>query len=260
MDTPITATFNGYVLQNAFYRSQIIQHTDSPLRDLQIESRARADGFTIVNAKYMTKDIEIEGKLSCSTRDELVRKIDELKLNLNGVSGNLDITYGASTRRYFCTVSMIDLPEDFYNINNVPYRIKFTAADPFGYATASGIASFPAQTAMLKDVIITVSGSAPADPVLYLTINSATNMNLVTFSNQNTGELIIITKPNAANFNPADQLVVNCHTKEVYINGSGLDYTGRFPSMNPPETTLRLEITAVAANYDLTYRYLPAYL
>ena len=258
--TPITASFNGYSLQNAYFHSQIIQHTEMPNRDLQLEPKARADGFNIVNAKFTQKIIEIDGKLSTTDGATLASKIDEMKLNLNGISGNLIIDYGSTQRLYFCTVSKIELPEDFYNINNVPYKITFTCADPFGYTTNSGIASQTGATSLLNDTILTVSGSINSDPVVYLTVNSATNMNLVTFSNEYTGENIVITKPMAANFNTADQLIINCRTKQVQINGSGLDYTGRFPTMNPPTAQLRIAITATSANYNLIYRYLPSYL
>lgn len=260
-NTPYNAVFNGYSLQNVYFRSQTIQHTNIPGRDLQVESRARADGFTIVNAKFTTKNIEISGKLSASSREALIEKIDEMKLKLNGISGNLDIDYGDGIRRYFATVSKLELPEEFYNINNVPYTIIFECNNPFGYATTSGVASFPANTAMLKDIILTVSGSINSDPVVFITINSGTqNMNLVRFSNESTGEIIVVTKPNAAYFLPADQLIINCSSKRVQINGSGLDYTGRFPTMNPPTQQLRLALQADAVNVDIIVNYLPAYI
>lgn len=258
---PYSISFNNYSLQSASYRTRTMQHTNQPNKFVQMESRARADGFNIVNVRYQTRTIEVEGMLSAADRASLVALIDTMKLNLNGVSGNLDIAYGNETRRYFATVQSLDLPEDFYNITSVPYKIIFVCADPFGYPTSSGIASIPGVTTMLKDLVVTVSGSINSDPVLFVTINSGTvGMNLVTFSNELTGEVIIISKPNAAVFNQGDILIINSRTKQVQINGSGLDYTGRFPTMNPPSAQLRVAIQGSQVNYDLVVRYLPAYL
>lgn len=258
---PYRIYFNAYLLQDANFRTRIIQHTSTPRRNLQLESRARDDGFTIVNAKYTTKTIEVEGRISAADRASLVAKIDQLKLNLNGVSGNLDIDYGNDTRRYFATVQSIDIQEDFYNISVVPYVITFQCADPFGYPTTSGNISQSNITTALKDIVVSVSGSINSDPVLQLTIQSGTsNMSLVTFSNETTGEFIVVSKPGAAAFTQGDVLIVNCAAKQVQINGSGLDYTGRFPTMNPPTAQLRVAIQATAVKYDLIMRYLPAYL
>lgn len=255
-----TITFEGYSLQDATFRSRIIQHTDSPARIIQSESKARADGMTIVNTKYVNRVIEVEGRINADDRADLVAKIDELKLNLDGVSGQLKIGYGDDQRLYFATVERIELPEDFYNINFVDYKVVFFCADPFGYATASGVVSLTGQTAALKDVIITVSGSVQTEPVLHFTVNSATGMQLLTFSNENTGENIVINKPDGSDFSASDEIIINAKRKEVQINSSGIDYTGRFPTIAPATTTLRVEIQATAVDYDLTYRYLPAFL
>lgn len=251
-------TFNGYSLQSANVRSRIIQHTNTPDRLIQIEPRARADGMTVVNVKFQQREIEVEGQISNTNRQTLVALVDQLKTALAAVSGNLLIDYGDSQRLYFATVDKIEIPEDFFNINFVDYKVTFICADPFGYATASGIASFTNQTAMLKDVVLTVSGSVPADPIMYLTINTANTVQIFELSNENTGESIVVNKP-GGNFSNGDQIVVNCKSKQVQINGSGVDYTGRFPSISPATTTLRLQFTATSVNYDLVYRYLPAY-
>lgn len=252
-------TFNGYSLQNASFRTRIAQHTNIPSKVIQAETKARADGLTIVNVKYSSRQIEVEGQLTAADRATLVGLIDEMKLNLNGASGALEIDYGNSVRRYYATVDRLDMPEDFYNITSVPYRITFFCADPFGYATTSGNLSFPGQTAMLNDTIITVSGSVDSDPVVQLTINTATGFSMINVSNEGSGEQIIVTKP-GGNFQAGDVILVDSRRKVVEINNSGVDYTGRFPSLTAPSTRLRVALQATAVDYDLVIRYSPLYI
>ena len=254
-------TFNSYSLQDSSYRTKVVQHTNTPIRNIQAESRARADGLTIVNTKYVSRDIVVEGQLTAATRDALVQKIDEMKKKLaNDASGTLDIDYGNSTRRYFATVQKLEIPEDFYNITAVPYTVYFFCADPFGYATSSGIVNLTSKTDLLLDTVLTVSGSVNSDPVLIFTVNSASGFSLLTFSNETTGESIIVNKPAGADFSAADQVIINCQTKQVHINASGLDYTGRFPSIAPETARLRVALSATSANYDAKYQYAPRFL
>lgn len=257
---PTTITFNSYSLQSTSFKTRIIQHTNIPGKLIQTEARARSDGQSVVNVRYSNRVILVEGHLSAATRDLLVQKIDEMKLNLDGISGTLDIAYGSTTRRYYGTVQKLDLPEDFFNIDNVPYSIEFLCADPFGYATGSGIVSVLGSTQFLQDLIVTVSGSATGQPTARINFTTTSGVNLVTFSNETLGDAIVISKPGGGYFQALDQLVINSETKQVFLNGSGLDYSGRFPTLEPPTAALRLALQAVQVNYDLIVQYVPTYL
>lgn len=257
-----SVTFNNYSLQNSNFRSRIIQHTDIPGKVIQAEARARADGLNLVNVRYTSRIIEVEGLLTTTTRDALVTLIDQMKLNLNGVSGVLDIDYGNGTRRYYATAQDLQIKEDFYNISSVPYSVKFFCADPFGYATTSGNLNFTSQTALLNDKLITMSGSIDSDPVVTLTLTTITALNLITVSNENTGEAIIVSKPGGANFSNSDVVIVDSRRKLVQLNSSGLDYTGRFPTLEADGTQQRLRVAlqATSVNYTLNIKYSPRYL
>ncbi len=260
MSTPFSISFNSYVLQNSSFRTQIIQHTNIPTKIIQTETKARADGLTIVNVKYGQREINVEGLLSASDRNTLVGLIDTMKLNLKDASGVLDIDYGNSTRRYYATVADLQLPEEFYSITSVPYKIKFICADPFGYATVSGMISLPGQTALLLDTVITMSGSIDSDPAIQLTINTGSSVSLITLSNESTREVIIISKP-GGNFANSDVLMIDSKNKSVKINNSGIDYTGRFPSLNVnAKPRIRLSFNATSVNYDVIIRYSPRFL
>ena len=258
---PYTVTFNGYALQNSSFRTRTIQHTDIPSKIIQAEARARSDGLTIVNVKYSSRIVEVEGMLTQADRATLVAKIDEMKLNLNGVSGVLDIQYGNGTRRYYATVDKLDIPEDFYSISQVPYKVSFYCADPFGYATTSGNISSLSNTSLLMDTLITMSGTIDSEPSIQLNINSAVNFAMLTVSNENTGEAIIVSRP-SGNFQNGDQLIIDSKRKLVYLNGSGIDYTGRFPTLKADTTQQRLRTALMAdsANYDLIVQYSPRFL
>jgi predicted phage tail component-like protein len=233
---------------------------DIPAKMIQTETKARADGLTIVNVKYGQRQISVEGLLSAADRNTLVGLVDTMKMNLKDASGVLDIDYGNSTRRYYATVSDLNIPEEFYSITSVPYKIKFICADPFGYATNSGILSLPGQTAQLLDTLITMSGSIDSDPVVQLTINSASVFSLLTISNENTNEFIIISKP-GGNFANSDVVIMDSKRKVVQINNSGVDYTGRFPTLGVGSVQrLRVAIQATSVNYDLVIKYSPRFL
>ena len=261
MSVPYSISFNGYVLQNSSYRTRVIQHTNIPSKVIQAETKARADGLTIVNVKYSSRTIEVDGVLTSTDRNTLVGLIDTLKLNLNGTSGTLDIDYGNGTRRYYATVADLQIPEDFFNISQVPYKIQFFCADPFGYATTSGNLSFASQTAMLLDTLITMSGSIDSDPVVQLTVNTASGFSLLSLSNENNGETIIISKP-GGNFANSDIVLIDGRRKLVQVNGSGIDYTGRFPTLRGDGTVqrLRVAIQATSVNYGVIINYSPRYL
>lgn len=253
-------TFNGYALQDTSFRTRIIQHTNIPTKMIQAEPRARADGLTIVNVRYSARTIEVEGQVTAASRQALVAKIDEMKLNLSGVSGVLIVDYGTGSRTYYATVDQLDLPEDFYNITSVPYKISFFCADPFGYATTSGNLSFTGRTQLLFDQLITMSGNIDSDPVIQLTLNSVTSMSLLSVSNESTGETIIINKP-GGNFANSDVVLIDSVRKRVYINNSGVDYTGQFPRLAVGSTQrLRVAMIAGSANYDIVTVYSPRFL
>lgn len=253
-------SFNGFTLQNANYRTRIIQHTNIPAKIIQAESKARADGLNVVNVRYGGREIEVEGQLTASTRDLLVAEIDNMKLNLNGVSGTVLIDYGSGTRMYYATVSQLDITEDFFNITAVPYKVKFYCADPFGYAVTSGNISRAAQTSLLLDTVITMSGNIDTDPVVTITLSSVTNMSVLTLSNETTGEAIVINKP-GGNFANSDVVIIDSIRKVAYINNSGVDYTGQFPRLGVGSTQrLRLSITATAATYTIATVYPPRFL
>lgn len=254
-------TFNGYSLQNSSFRTRIIQHTNIPSKLIQAEARARADGLTVVNVRYSSRQIEVEGLLTAATRQAAVDLIDAMKLNLNGASGTLLIDYGGSQRMYIATVDSLELPEDFFNISSIPYKVSFYCADPFGYATTSGNLSFSAITAMLNDTLITLSGSIDADPVVQLTLTTAVGMSLLTVSNENTGEVIIVSKP-GGNFSNGDVVTLDTRRKLAQINGSGIDYTGRFPTLRADGTVQRLRVAIQATNvsYSEIITYSPRYL
>lgn len=259
MAIPYAVTFNGYALQNASFRTRIIQHTNIPSKLIQAEARARADGMNIVNVRYSSRSIEVEGIMTAADRQSLVTLIDTMKLNLKDASGTLLIDYGNSQRMYIATVDDIKIPEDFYNISQVPYTISFFCADPFGYATTSGNLSFSGVTQMLNDTIITLSGSFNTDPVITLGLTSVVNMSLLQVSNETTGETIVINKP-GGNFANSDIVIIDSVRKLAYINGSGVDYTGRFPSLQTSTNRLRVSITATSVNYTEGIVYSPRYL
>lgn len=257
--TPYNVVFNGYSLQSSSFRTRIIQHTNIPTRLIQSEPRARADGQNLVNVRLSTRVIDVEGVMAAADRQSLVTLIDQMKLQLSGASGTLDIDYGNSVRRYYATVQNLELPEDFYNISQAPYKVTFFCADPFGYLTNSGVISVPATSNLLQDTLITLSGSADTEPAITLTVNTQNAMSLLTVSNETDGDVIVISKP-GGNFSNGDVILINSRLKTVQINNSGVDYSGRFPILTQSQCVIRIAIAATAANWQMIINYPPKFL
>ena len=261
MSVPQVVKFNNYTLQDASFISQIIQHAQAPDRIVQVEQRARDDGGTVVNALYSQRVITVKGNLFAATRAALDAKIDEFKQYLTGVNsieGNLDIDFNGVTRRYIATVQKLNIPEDFYNITYVPYEVEFLCSLPFGMDTASGIVNLPGRTSSLS-LAITVSGTYQSKPAFKVTVNSATLFNLFTIINTTRNETINVSQTGMS-FQPGDVIVVDASVKRVYVNGSGLDYSGIFPQLNPGVNNLTINITATAVNYDFAVQNMAKYL
>lgn len=259
VDVATSISFNGTSLQDATYRSRLIQHTDIPQKFIQTEQKSRQDGATIVNVRYSGRVIEVQGNITGSSAAVLDQNIDALKRALRATNGTLDIAFAGTTRRYFATVQRFEIPKDYYHLTVVPYEVVFFCADPFGYATSSGIVNITGNTGLLTEFPITVSGTIETNPVHILTINSATNCAQLNLENITTGELIIITKA-SGNFAALDQVIIDSRRKQVFINGSGRDYTGTFLTIGPTQNTYRVIATADAVNYDFKLQYPPAFL
>lgn len=252
----INVTFNNYDIQSANIISDKIQHTDFPDRAIEVAEKIGLDGFEILDNKFTFRRIVIKGVLVAADANTLDTNIDTLKKNLSGQAQNLDIDYGGSTRRYIATVEKLEIPEEFFNINFVPFFVTFLC-QPFGRDTSATTQTTSNITTSPKTSSITINGSANPKPKITATVVSETNMTQIKFRNTTTSEEITI----ARSFAASDILVIDTDIPKVTVNGAEVDFTGPFPAFVLDSNGWTLTITDTGAfNVTLEIQYTPLYL
>jgi len=251
-----TISFNSFSLQDTNYKTSEINHVSPPERVVDRLKLARAHGEAIVSDWYDTRKIIVSGSVLGSTASDLQSKLDAMLKALGEPEANLDIEYGAATRRYVATLERADIPKKSYNSKFVEFKLTFECSDPFGYATSASTLSEAAITTSPNTWSETISGSAPPLPVITITLNSATDVTIIRFKNSTTDDEIIV----GATYITGDELEIDTANKTVKLNGTEIDYIGVFPSFDVGSNSLRLEVTATAFNADVDIVYTPTYL
>lgn len=218
------------ILNTSTYKTSSVKHHSAPTRNINLLELARDDGAIIVNEKYGTKTITIQGVLQGSSASDLQTKLDTFKELFSRSEKNLDITPdGGSIRRYVATCTRHDLPENHYNILILPFTADFVVADGVGRDTiATAIVNAQAISATTYTSSMVLAGSAKPKPIIDILIGSNnTNSRGIAFENTDNGQKIIITKTTA--FANAIHLIINCQNKTVQYNAEDIRFYGPFP-------------------------------
>lgn len=248
-------SFNGNNLESAYLIVNKLNKANAPTREIQSETLSFQDGFNVVADFWRSRTIAISGTITATTANDLATQIDLLKMNLSGVNKNLDVDYGASTRRYVGTLTKLEAPEEFYNITHLPYTAEFLC-QPFGYATSNQVLSGNGVTGSVYTNTLTVIGTYKPQPIFSLAFNTENAASAVSFSNSTTGDTITITH----NFQADDVLYINTETHKVTLNGVQVDFTGPMPDFVVGENNISISVPATARNYDFSIIYTPTYL
>ena len=216
-------TFNSFSLQDTNFLTKDIIYRNLPSRSIDIEPYSRRDGFRLVDSYYLLKDISVSGMLSNDTEANLKTSLDNMKKALNIEEANLDIGDGATTIRYVCTLASLDIPEEHYNITNLPYKIVFRC-EPFGQATSTttltrSITGSPASA-------FSTIGSAPPSPVFKWVCNGApsapiTQISLRIYNTGGTPADMTITVPSVALDASGDYLEIDITLMTVKVSHDG---------------------------------------
>lgn len=258
-------TYNAFDLQDDNFRTRNIVYRNLPNKTIDVEPKVRSDGFRIVNTYYDSKDISVNGTLTRDTEANLKISLDLMKESLNIDEANLDIDDGGGTIRYVCSVTSLDVPEDFYHITQIPYRIVFRC-EPFGKAT-SGVTDTSSFSSSPSSSTLNPTGSAPPLPALKWTCDGAPTSAItqISFSNITTGQSITVGSLTLdAN---GDYLEVDCEDLSVKVSYDGgaateIDFTGVFPNFIAGSNSYTVTITGGGATWTLDQEitYTPLYL
>ncbi len=209
-----------------------IEHTNLPEKDAALFALANTNASVMPYVGYPLKQVTIAGAIVGSTQADLDSRIDTFKGYFNGKDKNLDIAYGASTRRYIATVNKISITRKQKALF-ATFTIDFICSQPFGRDTTSTTAlNGTGRTASSYNDSHTFVGSAPFQlPIITITYSAVTGgASFVSFGNNANGQGITITDQTWV---ASDVLEIDCVNKTVKKNGIEIDFLGAFPEFAP---------------------------
>lgn len=210
-----------------------IEHTNIPDKIATLYAKADADGSSIPAINYPSKKVVIGGTIHGSSQSDLDTRIDAFKGYFNTKNGNLDIAYGASTRRYIATANTVSVIRQQKTLW-ATFAVEFICTNPFGL-DITNTDLWAAKTTFTDPTFTetpTIGGSAPFQlPVFTITINSLTGSgDYVQISNDNNNQEILIYQQGLT---AGDVIVIDCANRVVTINGVESDYYGTFLELEP---------------------------
>ena len=219
-------TYDGYDLQNATVGTRIAQHTHAPDRALQIEDLGREDKSVLASSKYVQKIVTVEGYLKEATTAALQEAVDNLKDALDTCEdANLDISWRGTIRRYLATPSVVEIPEDYYNLTWIPYRIEFVCAEPFGRNTSEETRSWDSLSTAEHCATFTADGNFRPEPIFEVDVEDNDAITWMRLTNTDTGDWVQV----GTVFADGDEVDFDHINKKCLWNSDEIDYTGLFP-------------------------------
>ena len=250
--------FNGYSLQSSTVSSRIAKHEVNPTRELLRNKIPRNDGMFIVGDFWREKTIRIEGIIRQTSAALLDTEIDNFKKAMAVREGTLDIKNSSGTiRRYQATLVNVDVVNrENYNITFVRFSLSFVSVDPFGHDVNYSEELFSDKTDLVSNEFISNIGTVRALGIYTLTFSAASGITAVQVSNNTNTELILST----VNISAGDVIVFDGEQRIVTLNGTQIDYSGFFPSLDTGPNSFTITLTGTSATFTLSMKYLPPYL
>ena len=201
-----------------------------PTRAVDKKDLANEDGAKLVSADYKSKEIVIEGHIVAPNRQSMEVARDNLLNYLSVKEAHLKFDQSGTEREYTATVSQIIFSEAKGGFST--FTITFLCSNPFGYNTQStSIAMGAAIIAFYGEKTFNILGSYRATPVITFTFSSLSGATgkTVTITNPDSGEEIIVTR----DWSNSDILQIDSANKTVKVNGTEVNYTGKFLTFDP---------------------------
>lgn len=237
-----------------------INHTDIPDKVMSLYGLADADGSSIPAINYPSKKITITGAVKGSSQADLDSRMDTLKGYFIGKDKNLDITYGASTRRYIATPNAVSVERQQESLF-AKFQVEFLCTNPFGLDTTTTAlwATKNNWTAATFTETPTVGGNAPFQlPIFTITIDALTGAgDYVQISNDNNNQEILIY---GMGLTAGDVIVIDCVERVVTLNGTEIDYSGTFLELEPGANSITYTDGFTTRTVDVAASYTKRWL
>jgi tail protein len=254
-----TLVFDGFSLSNGTDMILTGLRFLGPSREIIGGVIPRGDGLYQTGDYFRELVIEAAGVARADTAAELDALLDTIRKNLRGSRRNLDtIDSNGTVKRFVATVdSFEDLfaSREHFHITFCPWIVRFKCRIPFGksrdYTTETN-----SLTTSPTNQTISNPGTTKAQPVFILIFNSATSITAAAVENTTTGEQIQYTGTLSA----GDLLEFDSENKTVKLNGTAVDYSGAFPSLDTDTNVIQYTVTGSAFDVLATSKFKNSYL
>lgn len=254
-----TAVFEGFSLSDGT-RMVLTEYPTrfGPTREIAGDVVPRGDGRFQTSEFFRENTIELEGYVKHTSKELLGAYLDTIKKTLRS-PGDLDlIDEAGAVKRYRVTADNFD--EMFsrrrrYHNTICPFVIRFRCLTPFGKSRAYSSTSLAVSSSPTTQAVVN-SGTYTAQPVVTLNFTAASSVTVVLLENVTTGESITY----AGSISASDVLVFDSEQKQVTKNGTAVDFTGAFPSLDVGANLLRVTVTGTSFAAYLTAKHKSSYL
>lgn len=247
-------SFDNVSLMNDPFIVDEITNDDVPNRQVFLSSLARQRGGNLLNTEYNPKAFKMSGHIVGATASDLDDHKDEFRELLSRAEKNLDISYGAGTRRYIATATKITMPGKYYHLTYIPFEVEFIVPSGIGTditettATTTGVATLIAQDTL------SILGSVRPKVKTTLNITAASGITGVSFLCN--GDKITLTNAVVA----GDAIVIDENALKITLNGVNQPYIGIFPQFGLGANVYSIEFTGTSISYSRELTYIKSYI
>lgn len=251
--------FDNFGLQNASVISQQIEVSSAPQRELRRFRTPRGDGGGWQGEYMRERIVRVSGILKKSTASELETFIDLFKRRMTKAEGNLDIKVNGTMRRCVATLQNTDAMfkrRQGHHVTICPFDLDFVTLDPmfkdFDYTAQTNFNL----TNLAWSESVENLGTYRAPAVLVILVDAANAITGCNFRNNTNGEEIEITETISA----GDIIVFDSEQNSVTLNGTEVEYNGRFPYLEYGANSYTITLTGTSATYTPTLKFKKHYL
>lgn len=259
--------YNGFSL-NDINRTGVIASrvniNSTPDRQIEIEKVSRRPGGRVLNSEFDIRKIQIEGYIMGNSSLDLQNKIDNL--NSHVTSQNEGLLAVSTDRQGTALVSKVNIDENPYNTDYVPYSLDLIMPDPFFYG-GQNTATFTLPSGETSvTTTVTISGSYYCLPTLTIDVLDDTGPTATTRIDViygSTNEIITWSGASGEeNISYSDILQFDFNGQIITRNSEIQNSKGAYADFYPGERSLIVTFSGAGdwPGGDATISYQPRYL
>lgn len=251
--------YNFFGLQNA---SIITEYVKISAADPELVERAfpRADGVYAESFQYRRTSLKIKGTVRGTDREDLETNMDLMRKALTKAGATMRLLWAGQARYYDecypVSINSIFEGREHFHLTFCPFEVEFISLHPYGRLNDRETFDAPfAITASPTNYIFENVGTAPSDPLIYITVTTAGTLSAIEVENSLTGEVLTLSE----SFMNGDQIIIDGEEKTVMLNGSPMDYTGVFPRLLAGTQMYSLTFTGSGYSLSLSEQHYSRY-